>query len=572
MHLSTMFVVLAIAASAVCALPLQDVPRSDPSTSSDLAAHAVMVDDAALLNAVKAMTVDVVDANAVNAMMVDDVTNAMMIVDVDDTAMAGHLVMLPPSSVDSNTHAPTGQLPTLSSQGAQGNTNNEGGPRRPPYPNPETPPLSSHESHTLYGTTLLGTSQAGTSEVGTHGSFPQLSNSNPTNESPGSAQSEFGQGRPPPGASRRSAFSASTSNGLRAGAPPPPSHQQPSSSARDDFDGDSNYTGTHSIPETSRYGADQSHIEGAVVPSLEWSSSQPDEYSAERIENSKRTQWTTDVAGKRLKKAEKGGSSELGTVGDSTRLVVFSDTRRSSALNAIQCFLSYCWPVTPPILRYRSVHNVSLSGRQLKPKKQVYNVSRHVHDTSTKFSKTYISFPSSRMHLSTIFVVSAIATSAVCALPLQSVDPSTSSDVLAAHAASDGSGGQPRVESSLHPRAPCLISCEENSDAKADDPVVRLVKIPNGSGKQSSSVPNGLSAGQTSESAQRVDDSHQSTSLVVAHSGPGQSDRNFGLPPRTQTGPFTNEGAVPHLDIPKTGMTSGRANHAEQAPVNRLMN
>ncbi|KAJ3967573.1 hypothetical protein EV361DRAFT_485025 [Lentinula raphanica] len=34
MHLSTMFVVSAIAASAVCALPLQDVHRSDPSTSS----------------------------------------------------------------------------------------------------------------------------------------------------------------------------------------------------------------------------------------------------------------------------------------------------------------------------------------------------------------------------------------------------------------------------------------------------------------------------------------------------------------------------------------------------------
>ncbi|KAJ3769827.1 hypothetical protein FB446DRAFT_746381 [Lentinula raphanica] len=66
------------------------------------------------------------------------------------------------------------------------------------------------------------------------------------------------------------------------------------------------------------------------------------------------------------------------------------------------------------------------------------------------------------MHLSTIFVVSAIATSAVCALPLQGVDPSTSSDVLAAYAASDGSGGQPRVESSLHPRAPCITESRGN--------------------------------------------------------------------------------------------------------------
>ncbi|KAJ3819028.1 hypothetical protein F5880DRAFT_1510478 [Lentinula raphanica] len=266
MHLSTMFVVSAIAASAaICALPLQDVPRSDPSTSSDLVsdhdhpanldessvrvaeeAHAVkaMV-DVVDTNAVEAMTVDVVDTSAVKAMVDVVDANAMMIVDVDDTAITGHLVMLPPSSVDSNTHAPTGQLPTLSSQGAQGNTNNEGGPRRPPYPNPETPPLSSHESHTLYGTTLL------------------LSTSNPTNESPGSAQSEFGQGRPY-GASQRSAFSESTSNGLRAGAPPPVNRQQPSSSAGDDSNGESDYSGTHSIPETSRYGADRSHSDSTV--------------------------------------------------------------------------------------------------------------------------------------------------------------------------------------------------------------------------------------------------------------------------------------------------------------------
>ncbi|KAJ3727737.1 hypothetical protein C8R42DRAFT_346670 [Lentinula raphanica] len=251
MHLSTMFVVSAIAASAVCALPLQDVPRSDPSTSLDVVSDQdppanldgssvrVGAETSSLYPRGQCLSqscccccsgdsdddIQLTDTNRGGSRRDGRRRGSTQRGEGDDSRRSGrqrgerhdgrrrnerdddrrrrrHRHGRPSSNAATYYDTSRSSLPTLSSQGAQGNTNNEGGPRRPPHPNPETPPISSHESRTQYGgTTLIGTSQAGTSEVGTHGSFPQ----------------------------------------------------QPSSSAGDDSDGESDYSGTHSIPETSRY-------------------------------------------------------------------------------------------------------------------------------------------------------------------------------------------------------------------------------------------------------------------------------------------------------------------------------
>ncbi|KAJ3727735.1 hypothetical protein C8R42DRAFT_638863 [Lentinula raphanica] len=144
------------------------------------------------------------------------------------------------------------------------------------------------------------------------------------------------------------------------------------------------------------------------------------------------------------------------------------------------------------------------------------------------------------MHLSTIFVVSAIATSAVCALPLQSVDPSTSSDVLGDHIASDGSGGQLRVERRRKPDAP-----RSNLD-----------------NQQSAHGGSNQQPAQGESGQQPAQDGSQS----------GQSAVGFGPPHRAKTELPIDQNRVPWTDISQTGKTSGQANDAEQAPVNRLMN
>ncbi|KAJ3769828.1 hypothetical protein FB446DRAFT_197171 [Lentinula raphanica] len=95
------------------------------------------------------------------------------------------------------------------------------------------------------------------------------------------------------------------------------------------------------------------------------------------------------------------------------------------------------------------------------------------HDTFTKLLRNF----QKQMHLSTMFVVSAIATSAVCALPLQDfslqVHPSTSSDVLGDHTDSEASGVQPGSSMagiSLYPRRPCLCFPCDCGAPKRDQP------------------------------------------------------------------------------------------------------
>ncbi|KAJ3833519.1 hypothetical protein F5878DRAFT_403454 [Lentinula raphanica] len=151
------------------------------------------------------------------------------------------------------------------------------------------------------------------------------------------------------------------------------------------------------------------------------------------------------------------------------------------------------------------------------------------------------------MHLSTIFVVSAIATSAVCALPLQAVDPSTSSDVLGDHIASDGSGGQLRVESSLRPRAPCLISC--TGKRKPDAPRSNLDNQQSAHGGGNPQFAEGGSNQQPAqgESGQQpAQDGSQS----------GQSAVGFGPPRRAKTELPIDQNRVPWADISQTNRPS----------------
>ncbi|KAJ3967572.1 hypothetical protein EV361DRAFT_929919 [Lentinula raphanica] len=206
MHLSTMFVVSAIAASAaICALPLQDVPRSDPSTSSDLVSdhdHPANLDESSVRVGAETSSLyprgQCLSQSCCCCCSGDNDDDIQLTGTSrggsrregngrrsghqrgggDDSRRSGHQRgegdgrrsgrqrdddrrrrrhrhHRPSSNAATYYDTSRSSLPTLSSQGAQGNTNNEGGPRRPPYPNPETPPLSSHESHTLYGTTLL---------------------------------------------------------------------------------------------------------------------------------------------------------------------------------------------------------------------------------------------------------------------------------------------------------------------------------------------------------------------------------------------------------------------------------
>ncbi|KAJ3758065.1 hypothetical protein F5878DRAFT_645827 [Lentinula raphanica] len=70
------------------------------------------------------------------------------------------------------------------------------------------------------------------------------------------------------------------------------------------------------------------------------------------------------------------------------------------------------------------------------------------------------------MHFSTMFVVSAIAASAVCALPLQGVCPSTCPDVLADQPGLDGSSIRLSAKPSLSPRGQYIPLGEGTNDQR----------------------------------------------------------------------------------------------------------